>query len=142
MRHRIVFVCFALMLTVSTVRADILPAPNRGPPMGSAGGLDFMVEWIAVERGPVNGPHYQKRQQVVVLAGCVDGQPNCKLARSRDLIGMEVRAVDGESLRPEKGMVQQIVEAFASKTAAQTVTLELYSRASKSEPINVAFARR
>jgi len=39
-------------------------------------------------------------------------------------------------------MVRQIMAAFADKAAAPTIALELFSRASDSEPIDVAFARR
>jgi len=129
------------MLTVSIARADILPTPDRGPPMGSAGGLDFAIQSIKVEMGPVNGPHYSKTAQIAVLVGCTDGQPNCELAKSRHLIGMEVLTVDGQNLRREKGMVQQITEAFANQATARTVTLELSSRGSHDEPIKVSFAR-
>ncbi len=142
MRRRIELACFALMLAVSTARADILPTPDHGPPMGDAGGLSFAVQSVEVQMGPANGPHYQKSEQVVVLVGCDDGRPNCALARSRNLIGMEVGSVDGKSLRPEIGMVRQIMDAFASKSAAPTITLELFSRASNSAAIKVDFARR
>ncbi len=141
MRYRMELVCLALMLTASIARADILPTPDRGPPMASAGGLDFAIQSIKVEMGPVNGPHYSKTAQVAVLVGCTDGHPNCKLARSRNLIGMEVSSVDGESPRPEKGMIRQIVDAFAREAATRTVSLELFSRGSKDEPIEVSFAR-
>lgn len=142
MRHLIALVCLAVILAVSSARGDILPTPDRGPPTGRAGGLDFAIETVRVNSGPANGPHYQKSLQVVVLVGCVAGQSNCTLARSKNLIGMEVRAVDGKNLRPETGMVQQIIDAFADKAAAQTVILELFSRASQSEPIKVSFTRR
>lgn len=141
MRHRIGLPCLALMLTVSIARADILPTPDRGPPMGSAGGLDFAIQSIKVEMGPVNGPHYSKTAQIAVLVGCTDGQPNCELAKSRHLIGMEVLTVDGQNLRREKGMVQQIIDAFAREGATRMVTLELFSRGSQNEPIKISFAR-
>jgi hypothetical protein len=110
--------------------------------MGEAGGLSFEVRWVEYEMGPVNGPHYQKRGQVVVLVGCDEERPNCALAKSKRLIGMEVGSVDGASLRPERGMVRQIMDAFADKAAPPTIALELYSRAANSEAIEVAFARR
>jgi hypothetical protein len=142
MRRRIEMACLALTLAVSTALGDILPTPDRGPPIGEAGGLSFEVRWVEVQFGPVNGMHYQKRLQVVALVGCVDGRPNCALARSKNLIGMEVRSVDGASLRPERGMVRQIMDAFADKAAPPTIALELYSLAANSEAIEVAFARR
>jgi hypothetical protein len=142
MGFRIELACLALMLAASTARGDILPTPDRGPPLGEAGGLSFEVRWVEVEFGPLNGPHYQKTLQVVVLAGCDDGRPNCALARSKNVIGMEVGSVDGAGLRPERGMVRQIMDAFADKAAPPTIALELYSRAANSEAIEVAFARR
>ncbi len=142
MRCRIELVCLALMLAIPAARADILPVPDRGPFTGSAGGLDFAVESIEPPPPPVGGPRLSRHPlQVVVLVGCADEHPNCKLARSRNLIGMEVLTVDGESLRPEKGMVRQIVDAFARQAATRTVSLELFARNSKNEPIKVAFAR-
>ena len=137
MRHRIKLVCLALMLTASTARADILPEPDRGPPMASAGGLDFAIQSVEVKFPP----GYTKTLQVAVLTGCTDGHPNCELARSRNLIGMEVLTVDDQYLRPENGMVRQIVDAFERKSDARTVTLELFSRASNSESIKISFAR-
>ena len=138
MRHRITLACLAFMLAASTARADIAPEPDRGPPMATAGGLDFAIQSVVVKFPP----GYTKTLPVVVLTGCTVGHRNCKLARSRKLIGMEVLTVNGEYLRPENGSVRQIVDAFASKSAAKTVTLELYSRGSGSESIKVSFARR
>jgi hypothetical protein len=62
-------------------------------------------------------------------------------AKSRHLIGMEVLTVDGQNLRREKGMVQQIIDAFAREGATRMVTLELFSRGSQNEPIKISFAR-
>lgn len=138
MRHRIKLVCLALMLAGAAARADILPEPDRGPPMATAGGLDFAIQSVEVKFPP----GYTKTLPVVVLTGCTDGHRNCELARSKNLIEMEVLTVDGEDLRPENGRVQQIVNAFERKSAAKTVILELYSRGSGSESIKVSFARR
>ena len=139
MRHRIKLACLALVLATSTSRADILPEPDSGPPMATVAGLDFAVQSVEV-RYP---PGYTKTQQVVVLTGCTDGHPNCELARSKNLIGMEVNEVDDQYLRPEIGMVQQIVDAFENKSGAKTVTLKLYSRSSdNNETIDVSFVKR
>jgi hypothetical protein len=142
MHHRIGLVCLALMLAAAAARADILPTPDHGPPLGRAGGLDFAIQSVDVEMGPANGPHYQKTLQVAVLTGCTDGQPNCALAKSRNLIGMEVLSVDGQDLQPEKGMIRQIIGAFANQAAGQTLSLELYSHASNNQSFKVTFARR
>ncbi len=142
MRHQIGTIGLALMLAAAPASADILPTPDAGPPMGSAGGLDFAIQSVQLEMGPVNGPHYYKTHQIAVLTGCTDGKPNCALAKSKKLIGMEVISVDGQDLRLETGMVRQILDAFANQAAAPTVTLELFSRGSNSQPVNIAFARR
>lgn len=117
-------------------------APARGPLAADAGGLSFVVHSVQVAFGPANGPHYQKTEQVVVLTGCADPTPNCKLAKTKNLVGMEVSAVDGMGLAPEKGMVAQILAAFADPKAPATIALTLYGRAADSQPVEVKFARR
>ena len=142
MRLEIFAAAFAAPLLVSVALADIAPTPDRGPPMGDAGGLSFMVQSVQVEFGPANGPHYNKTEQVVALTGCAEGTPNCALAKTKNLIGMEVSAVDGAELMPEKGMVAQILAAFADLKAPATIALTLYGRAADSKPVEVKFARR
>jgi hypothetical protein len=142
MRLEILAAAVAAPLVVSAAWADIAPTPDRGPPLGDAGGLTFMVQSVEVEMGPANGPHYSKTEQVVVLTGCAEGTPNCALARAKNLVGMEVDAVDGRALRPEIGMVKQILDAFADSKAPATVALTLYGRAADAQPVEVKFARR
>ncbi len=142
MRHQIGTIGLALMLAAAPASADILPTPDAGPPMGSAGGLDFAIQSVQVEMGPVNGPHYYKTHQIAVLTGCTDGKPNCALAKSKKLIGMEVISVDGQNLRLETGMVRQIMDAFANQAAGRTVSLELFKRGSNNQTVKVSFARR
>jgi hypothetical protein len=136
MRRWIGVVCLVL-LVASTAHADIPPPPDRGPPSGSAGGLDFAIQWVSVQLPQ----GYSRSVRVVVLNGCSDGQPNCSLAHNRNLIGMEVDKVDGQDLQPETGMVQQILDAFANKTASKTIVLEFYERAPNEGTITVGFAR-
>ncbi|MDR3469704.1 MAG: hypothetical protein P4M07_27555 [Xanthobacteraceae bacterium] len=140
MTARAVLAVLATMLALPAARADVLPTPDRGPPVGSAAGLEFRVEAVEAALGPPAGPHYTKRLQVVMLAGCEDGRPNCKLARARNLIGMEVLAVDGQSMRPERGMVQEILDVFAA-ASTRPVTLRLYARGPGNRPVTVEFAR-
>ncbi len=129
MRRRIGLACLALMLAVSTARGDSAP-PIPPPPMrGAAGGLIFETR-------------YESGWLVVILVGCDDGRPNCALARSKHLLGMEVLAVDGEELWPEEEMVSRIMAASADAAAAPTITLELTSHAANSAPIQAVFARR
>jgi hypothetical protein len=142
MRLKILAAAFAAPLAVSAAFADIAPTPDRGPPMGDAGGLSFTVQSIEVEMGPANGPHYSKTEQVVVLTDCAAGTPNCALAKTKNLVGMEVLAVDGRGLTPEKGMVRQILDAFADSKTPATIALTLYGRAADSQPVEVKFARR
>ncbi len=151
MRHGMRLLSLVLLMATAA-RADLLPTPDRGPRSGSAGGLDFSIHSVSVQMRPTQFlgspdskgfriiPGYSKTVEVVVLDGCIDGQPNCTLAHSRNLIGMEVETVDGQYLRPETGMVRHILDAFANKKAGATVLLELYFRASR-ETLKVSFAR-
>ena len=142
MRLRRLAAAFVAPLVVSAALADIAPTPDRGPPIGDAGGLSFAVQSVQVAFGPANGPHYQKTEQVVVLTGCADATPNCKLVKEKNLIGMEVSAVDGAGLMPEKGMVAQILAAFADSKVPATIALTLYGRAADAKAVEVKFARR
>jgi hypothetical protein len=142
MRLRVLAVAFAAPLAASAALADIAPTPDRGPPAGDAGGLTFMVQSVQVAFGPANGPHYSKTEQVVVLAACAEATPNCALAKTKNLVGTEVSAVDGAELMPEKGMVRQILAAFADSKAPATIELTFYTRAADSTPVEVKFARR
>ena len=142
MRLEILAAADAAPLVVSAALADTAPTPDRSPPIGDAGGLSFMVQPVQVEFGPANGPHYYKTEQVVMLTDCAARTPNCALAKQKNLIGMEVSAVDGAELRPEKGMVAQILAAFADPKAPTTIALTLYGRAADSQPVEVKFARR
>lgn len=134
MRHWTGFFCLALMLASAGARGDILPRPDAGPPAGSAAGLDFAIQPIAVR---MHG--YSKMEPLVVLTGCTEGTPNCALARARHLIGMAVSAADNRPLQPSHGMVRQILDAFA---AAGPVSLDLYTPGSSVEPVKVSFAGR
>jgi hypothetical protein len=125
--------CLVILLAASAASADILPVPDRGPPMADVAGLTFQVQDVSV-RFP---PGYSKTLQVAVLTGCADGTPNCRLAKSRGLIGMEVNSANDVSLEPEQGMVRQIVDAFRR---SKSVTLELYRRGAGGEPVKVRFA--
>ncbi len=142
MRLGVLAVAFAAPFVVSAALADIAPTPDRGPPLGEAGGLRFMVQSVQVAFGPANGPHYYKTEQVVVLTDCAEQTPNCSLARAKGVVGMEVSDVDGRGLRPEKGMVRQILDAFADSKAPATIALTFYARAADSQPVEVKFARR
>jgi hypothetical protein len=142
MRNGYRVAALASILIAGAALADLAPIPDKGPPIGDAGGLSFTVQSVEVEMGPANGPHYKKAAQVVVLTGCAEGTPNCTLARAKAVVGMEVVAVDGMGLMPEKGMVRQILDAFADPKAPATIGLTLYAHAADSKPVEVRFARR
>ncbi len=142
MRQSFACVCLTLLLAAPAL-GDILPTPDRGPQSGKAGGLSFSIQWVEPPRGSVSAPHVSRHAyQIVVLDGCEEARPNCELAHSRNLIGMEVRAIDGVMLRPEEGMVRQIIGAFEHKELGRRIRLEMFSRGSDNEPFEVAFARR
>jgi hypothetical protein len=130
---RVLFVCFALMLGTSAMRADIAPTPDAGPATANAAGLKFELQSVEVKYPP----GYTKTFEVAVLTGCVERHPNCKLAHAKNLIGMEVESVDGESLRPEEGRLRQLAKAFAH--AKKPVALELYRRTG-GQSVTIGFA--
>jgi hypothetical protein len=116
--------------------------PCRGLPIADGGGPTFSVQSVQLALGPANGPHYSKTEQVVVRTDCAAETPNCAPARAKNLVGMEVVSVDGVGLAPEKGMVRQILNAFANAKAPATVALILYGHAADSQPVEVAFRGR
>ena len=119
---RPILIAVALLLAISAAAADILPEPDHGPAQAIVAGLKFELGSAEVKYPP----GYTKTFQVAVLAGCVERHPNCALAHAKNLIGMEVESVNGESLRPEEGRLRQLARAFAH--AKQPVALELYRR--------------
>lgn len=130
--------CLTVILAAASARADIAPTPDRGPPAATVAGLVLTVQDYTVKYPP----GYTKTFQGVFLTGCTDGHANCKLAKAKNLIGMQVYSVDEEGLQPEYGMIRQVIEAFAHKKGAQKVTLELFARNSGRDTVKVAFACR
>jgi len=131
---RITIAGLAFVLATSAVWADIMPVPDVGPPAADIAGLSFMVQDVTVKYPP----GYTKNQQVVILTGCAEGTPNCALAKSNHVIGMEVLSANDTYLNPELGMVRQIVDAFQHN---KWVTLELYARdGGGNDSVKVRFA--
>jgi len=141
MPRRTSLILIALSLLASGALADILPTPDRGPPAGRAGDLDFAIQWVEVGIPPVS-PRYHKREQAVILVSCAEGRPNCRLAHARNLIGREIYAVGDQPLRPEAGMISQIIDAFSQKPAPREVTLEFAPATTDGKPVTVAFSPR
>ena len=143
MRRRVALLCLGALLVASGARSDIPPEPDRGPSSAVAGGLNFAVQSVEVRMRPDSPAHsFYRTLQVIVLVGCVDGHSNCRQARAKNLIGMEVSAVDGHDLQPRYGRIQQIVDAFENAGTTKPVTLDLFSRAAASGmSIVVSFER-
>ena len=99
----------------------------------SVAGLTFAIQPVRVKYPP----GYTKTFQVAVLTGCVARHPNCKLAKAKNLIGMEVASVNGATLDPAQGRLRQIGEAFRHGD----VSVELYRR-DGADTATVTFSHR
>ncbi|MGD0641886.1 MAG: hypothetical protein ABSC22_14150 [Roseiarcus sp.] len=122
----------ALASTVCAARADLAPPPVQFVTVAAAG-LSFQVVLRDYSR-PV--------RRVAELVGCVDGQPNCALARSKNLIGMKVQGIDGQNFRDDSNVAEQLIGAFHRDGAPATIELDFESNASTGEPVKVEFSRR
>jgi hypothetical protein len=132
MRRRNVLACLALAATVCAARADLAPPPVQFVTI-AAGGLNFQI---------ILRDYTHAVRRVAELVGCVDGHPNCALARSRGLIGMKVRGVDGESFLDKPGVAEQILDAFNRAGAPASIELDFEPKAAGGAPLMVEFARR
>ncbi|MGD1038694.1 MAG: hypothetical protein ABR878_16290 [Roseiarcus sp.] len=132
MRRRNGIAGLALTLAVCAARADSPPPPVLFVGVAAAG-LNFETIVRDFSR-PV--------RPVAELVGCVDGRPNCALARSKKLIGMEVQGIDGQNFRDDLNVAEQIIGAFHREGAAATIELDFQSNASTGEPVRVEFSRR
>jgi len=130
---RAIPVSLAFLPFLAAARADIAPTPDAGPFMATVAGLDFAIQEVQVKFPP----GYTKTFQVAVLTGCKAAHANCRLAKAKHLIGMEVETVNGEALRPEQGRLHMIVDAFRRGA----VTLE-FDRRDGGETMKVDFASR
>ena len=80
-------------------------------------------QWPEILRWVAAGEEVQVTQQDKVVARVVPARPALQpdfLARAKAVVGMEVVAVDGKGLVPERGMVRQILAAFAAAKAQAT----------------------
>lgn len=129
---RIGTAALAIALTLGAARADIAPPPLEFVNI-EAGGLDFLVI-----RRDYRRPAHPSAQ----LVGCVDGHPNCALARARNLVGRSVRGLDGRAFASADDVAGAIVDAFHSPSAPATIELDFEPVQSGGEPDRIAFARR
>ncbi len=132
MRRRNVLACLALASTICAARADSAPPPVQFVTI-AAGGLNFRI---------ILRDYTHAVRRVAELVGCVDGHPNCALARSRSLIGMTVRGIDGEGFADKAGVAEQIIDAFERHGAPATIELDFEPVAGGGAPLKVEFARR
>lgn len=121
-----------MALTVCAARADLAPPPVQFANV-AAGGLNFQI---------ILRDYSHPVRRVAELVGCVDGRPNCALARSRNLIGMKVRGVDGKDFRDDQNVADQIIGAFNREGAPATIDLDFNSNVSTGEKVRVEFSRR
>jgi poly-gamma-glutamate capsule biosynthesis protein CapA/YwtB (metallophosphatase superfamily) len=132
MRRLLEWVALALALTASAARADIAPPPPQGVAI-AAGDLVFLV--VAHDYRSAEGVK-------VTLDGCVEGRPNCALARAENVVGAQVTRVDGEPLQGGLDAAGQILAAFGRADAPATIVVVFAASAPGEAPIAVEFARR
>jgi hypothetical protein len=130
--RRFAAIGLAFAATLAAARADIAPPPLQFIDV-TAGDLTFLV--IARDYTRPSHPTAQ-------LVGCVDGKPNCTLARDRGLIGKRVVGFDGQAFDSNVALRAQIFAAFAKEGAPATVMVDFEPDAEGAAPLAVAFARR
>ena len=123
-------VTFAAALAAA--RADIAPPPLAFIDV-TAGDLTFLV--IARDYTRPSHPTAQ-------LIGCIEGKPNCALARARGLIGRRAIGFDGGDFDPDRALRAQIVAAFSRDGAPATIEIDFEPENAGGGPLRVIFARR
>jgi len=130
--RRLAAIGLALAATLAAARADIAPPPPEFIDV-TAGDLTFLV----VVRDTSRPSH-----PTAELVGCVDGRPNCALARAKGLIGRRVVGFDGRGFDPGVALRPQIVAAFGGDAAPAAIEIDFEPEGAGGEPLRVAFARR
>ncbi|MGA2495936.1 MAG: hypothetical protein ABSF67_23950 [Roseiarcus sp.] len=118
--------------TLAAARADIAPPPLQFIDV-TAGDLTFLV--IARDYTRPSRPTAQ-------LVGCLDGRPNCALARAKGLVGRRVGGFDGRDFDPGGALRSQILAAFSRDGAPATIEIDFEPEDTGGEPLRVVFARR
>jgi hypothetical protein len=130
--RRLAAVGLALAAPFAAARADLAPPPLAFIDV-AAGDLIFLV--IARDYTRPSHPTAQ-------LVGCVDGEPNCALARAKGLIGKRVVGFDGAPFDPDLALRSQILAAFGRDGAPTTIEIDFEPEGAVGESLRVAFARR
>jgi hypothetical protein len=130
--RRLAAIGLALAAPIAAARADLAPPPLAFIDV-AAGDLIFLV--IARDYTRPSHPTAQ-------LVGCVDGKPNCALARAEGLIGKRVIGFDGAPFDPDLALRAQILAAFSRDGAPTTIEIDFEPEGAASESLRVAFARR
>jgi hypothetical protein len=121
-----------LAATLAAAHADIAPPPLQFIDV-TAGDLIFLV--IARDDAQSSRPTAQ-------LVSCVDGRPNCVLARAKGLIGRRVVGFDGGDFDPGRALRPQIVAAFSRDGAVATIEIDFEPQDAGGGSLRVVFARR
>jgi hypothetical protein len=99
----------------------------------STGGLHFLII-----RRDAAAPAHPTAQ----LIGCVEGHPNCALARARGLLGERLTGLDGVGFRSDADLKEQILTAFRREGGSARIELDFEPAGAGGEPNRVVFARR
>ena len=130
--RRLVAIGLTFAATLAAARADIAPPPLEFIDV-TAGDLIFLV--IARDYTRPSHPTAQ-------LVGCIDGKPNCALARAKALIGRRVVGFDGGDFDPNRALRSQIVAAFGRDGAPATIEIDFEPEDAGGGSLRVVFARR
>lgn len=130
--RRLAAIGLTFAATLAAARADLAPPPLQFIDV-TAGDLMFLV--IARDYTRPSHPTAQ-------LIGCVDGRPNCALARAKALIGRRVVGFDGKTFDPDVALRLQILAAFSRDGAPATIEIDFEPDNAGGAPLRVAFARR
>lgn len=130
--RRLVAVGLALAAPLAAAHADIAPPPLEFID-ATVGDLIFLV--IARDYTRPSHPTAQ-------LIGCVEGKPNCVLARAKALIGRRVVGFDGGDFDPEQAVGPQIFAAFGRDGAPATIEIDFEPEDAGDAPLRAVFARR
>ena len=130
--RRLAAVGLALAAPFAAARADLAPPPLAFIDV-TAGDLTFLV--IARDYTRPSHPTAQ-------LISCIEGKPNCALARAKRLIGKRVIGFDGGDFDADRALRAQIVAAFSRDGAPTTIEIDFEPESAGGGPLRVIFARR
>ena len=111
--RRLAAIGLALAAPIAAARADLAPPPLAFIDV-AAGDLIFLV----IARDYTRPSH-----PTAELVGCVDGKPNCALARDKALIGRRVVGFDGKTFDPDLALRSQILAAFSRDGAPAATSM-------------------